>query len=56
LGISDVTGSLVAGKSADLIGVSGDPLTDIETTKHPVFVMKEGKIFVTRTLSDSVTK
>jgi imidazolonepropionase-like amidohydrolase len=56
LGISEVTGSLAAGKSADLIGVAGNPLTDIETTKHPVFVMKEGKVFVTRTRSDSVTK
>ncbi|MFT5590920.1 MAG: imidazolonepropionase-like amidohydrolase [Bradyrhizobium sp.] len=48
LGVSDITGSLVSGKSADIIAVSGNPLQDIKTTAHPIFVMKEGQIYVDR--------
>jgi len=46
LGLSDVTGSLQAGKSADVVAVAGNPLDDISTTEHPTFVMKEGTIYV----------
>jgi imidazolonepropionase-like amidohydrolase len=46
LGVSDKTGTLVAGKSADIIAVSGNPLSDMKTVEHPVLVMKEGTVYV----------
>lgn len=42
LQISAVAGSLTPGHSADLIGVSGDPLKDVATLQKVGFVMKEG--------------
>ena len=46
LGVADKTGTLVAGKSADIIAVSGNPLSDMKTVEHPVLVMKEGTVYV----------
>jgi len=46
LGIADRTGTLAAGKFADIVAVAGDPLLDMHATEHPVFVMKEGTIYV----------
>jgi len=46
LGVADRLGALQAGKIADVVAVRGNPLTDIHTMEHPVFVMKEGKVFV----------
>lgn len=48
LDISDLTGTIEAGKSADIIAFSGDPLQDIRAVQHVSFVMKEGKVFVNR--------
>ncbi|MGD8378901.1 MAG: amidohydrolase family protein [Gammaproteobacteria bacterium] len=48
LGVSDITGSLTAGKSADVVAVKGNVLDNIAATEHPVFVMKEGAIYVDR--------
>jgi imidazolonepropionase-like amidohydrolase len=45
LGIADLTGTLQAGKSADIVAVPGNPLMDIGATEHPLFVMKEGVIY-----------
>jgi imidazolonepropionase-like amidohydrolase len=45
LGMSNEIGSISKGKSADIIAVDGDPLTDIKTMKNVAFVMKEGKIY-----------
>ena len=44
LGLSDQIGSIEAGKFADVIAVSGDPLTDITRMENVVFVMKGGEI------------
>jgi len=44
LGIQDRTGTLEAGKSADLIAVPGDPLTDIKQLEKVDFVMKGGAV------------
>jgi imidazolonepropionase-like amidohydrolase len=46
LGLADQVGTLAPGKSADIVAVAGNPLTDISTTEHPLFVMKEGTIYV----------
>jgi imidazolonepropionase-like amidohydrolase len=44
LGWQDQIGSIDNGKFADLIAVSGDPLTDITELQHVKFVMKGGKV------------
>jgi imidazolonepropionase-like amidohydrolase len=44
LGWQDQIGSIEKGKYADLIAVSGDPLTDITELQRVRFVMKGGKI------------
>jgi imidazolonepropionase-like amidohydrolase len=45
IGHSELFGSVTAGKSADIIAVSGDPLADIRELEHVHFVMKEGKVY-----------
>jgi imidazolonepropionase-like amidohydrolase len=46
LGIADQTGTLTVGKSADIVAVPGNALSDVHATEHPLFVMKEGTIYV----------
>jgi imidazolonepropionase-like amidohydrolase len=45
LGWSDSAGTVEAGKWADLVAVSGNPLTDIAELQKVEFVMKNGVIF-----------
>lgn len=45
IGLDDVIGSLEEGKYADLIGVDGSPLLDIEELLDVDFVMKGGVIY-----------
>jgi imidazolonepropionase-like amidohydrolase len=45
MGWQDRLGSLVAGKSADIIAVPGDPLRDITTLEHVGLVIKGGVIY-----------
>ena len=45
LGWEKTVGTLAAGKLADIVAVSGNPLDDITTMEKPVFVMKNGVIY-----------
>ena len=44
LGTAQSTGTVEAGKYADIIAVSGDPLKDIGVMEHVTFVMKGGEV------------
>ena len=44
LGLAGEVGSLEAGKRADLIAVTGDPLKDVTVLKKVEFVMKDGRV------------
>lgn len=44
LGVDDRLGTIAPGKLADLVAVSGNPLSDIRATEHVVFVMKDGAV------------
>ena len=45
LGWKDDVGSLKVGHYGDIVGVSGDPLSDVTVLEHPVFVMKGGEVY-----------
>ena len=45
MGWSDRVGTIEAGKFADIIAVSGDPLRDITELERVAFVMKGGVIY-----------
>ncbi|HKD55704.1 MAG TPA: amidohydrolase family protein [Steroidobacteraceae bacterium] len=49
LGVEDDLGTLQAGKTADIVGVQGNVLSDIHATEHPVFVMHLGHVVVQKT-------
>lgn len=42
-GIDAITGSISVGKSADMIAVEGDPLSNLECLSRPLWVMANGK-------------
>jgi imidazolonepropionase-like amidohydrolase len=46
LGIDAVTGTIEAGKDADIVALPGNPLADIRASEHPRFVMKQGVVYV----------
>ncbi len=55
IGVEDSAGTLETGKYADIIGVQGDPLSDIKLTQNVGLVMKGGKFVHTRGVSkDSI--
>ncbi|OZG69383.1 metal-dependent hydrolase family protein [Bifidobacterium eulemuris] len=42
LGVEDVTGSISAGRAADLLVTNGNPLEDLRVLEHPDLVVAEG--------------
>jgi imidazolonepropionase-like amidohydrolase len=44
LGLEKMRGALKPGLAADLIATKGNPLKDIRTLQHVVFVMKNGEV------------
>jgi imidazolonepropionase-like amidohydrolase len=44
LGKANEVGQVSAGRYGDLVGVKGDPLTDVTVLEKPVFVMKGGAV------------
>jgi len=46
LGVDGQTGTIEAGKNADLVAVPGNVLDNIHATEHPVFVMKLGHVYL----------
>lgn len=44
LGTSHDTGTIEAGKFADIVAIDGDPLKDITRMEHVMFVMKGGEV------------
>lgn len=46
LGVSKTTGTIEAGKDADIVAVPGDALASIKATEKPVFVMRGGKVYL----------
>ncbi|HVF48258.1 MAG TPA: amidohydrolase family protein [Pyrinomonadaceae bacterium] len=47
-GMDSTLGSLSAGKVADIVAVSGDPIADIRKMESTIFVMKNGRIYKER--------
>jgi imidazolonepropionase-like amidohydrolase len=45
IGHSELFGSITAGKSADIIAVEKDPLSDVRSLENVRFVMKEGTVY-----------
>lgn len=45
IGHSELFGSITAGKSADIIAVDGDPISNIRLLEDVAFVMKEGVVY-----------
>jgi len=48
LGLSQLIGSIEAGKAADLFAVPGNPLDDIRVLQQVQFVMKAGQVYLHR--------
>jgi len=43
--LGDTIGSIVPGLEADIVAVSGNPLTDVGALRNVMFVMKGGRVY-----------
>ncbi len=48
LRMEDRIGTVAPGAFADLVAVAGDPLADVRTVEHPLWIMKEGQVALDR--------
>jgi imidazolonepropionase-like amidohydrolase len=48
LGLQDAIGTIESGKAADIIAVSEDPRRNIKTMENVRFVMRNGRVYVSR--------
>ena len=48
LGVGDTIGTIAENRSADIIAVTGNPLENIADLRNVVFVMRAGKVYVSR--------
>jgi imidazolonepropionase-like amidohydrolase len=55
LGVDGTTGSIAAGKLADLVVVDGDPLARIEDIDHVVSAVRAGIVFDSAAVYDVVS-
>jgi imidazolonepropionase-like amidohydrolase len=51
LGLADSVGTIMAGKSADLVLLDADPLQDINNTRRIVLVIKQGHLYDSEALT-----
>jgi imidazolonepropionase-like amidohydrolase len=56
IGRTKDVGSLAAGKYADIIAVSGDPLADVKVLEHVQWVMKGGKVYRNELTAGAATR
>lgn len=56
LGVEADAGTLEVGKSADIVVLPGDPLTDIRVTERPLLILRQGRVVVQKTAADTAAR
>jgi imidazolonepropionase-like amidohydrolase len=56
LGLQDKIGTIADGMEADIVAVVGNPLDDIRAVRNVAFVMKSGRVYKYRPVTESLPK